>query len=80
MIKEPKDKNYCATITEIMKIIPLENCDNVVHTNIFGNLVIVNKETKVGDRGLFFPAECKLSETFLSANNLYRHSEKNVDP
>ena len=28
----------------------------------------------------FFPAECQLSHKFLSINNLYRHSEKNVDP
>jgi len=80
MIKKPVNENYCATVVEIKNLIPIENCDNVVHTNIFGNLVIVSKDTEVGSKGLFFPIETQLSETFLSMNNLYRHSEKNNDP
>jgi hypothetical protein len=79
MIKEPINKNYCATVVEIKNIIPLENCDNVVHTNIFGNLVIVGKDTNLGDVGLFFPVETKLSPEFLRYNNLYRDNTLNID-
>jgi hypothetical protein len=64
-MKHPKNENYCATIVEVKNIIPLVNCDNVVHTNIFGNLVVVSKDTKVGDVGIFFPPETQISKNFL---------------
>lgn len=79
MIKKPINNNYCATVVEIKNIIPIENCDNVVHTNIFGNSIIVSKDVKVGDIGLFFPLETKLSNEFLKCNNLYRKQELNID-
>jgi len=78
-IKKPVNENYCATVTEIKTLVPLENCNNVVGAIIFGNQVIVGKDTQIGDRGIFFPVECELSKEFLSNNNLYRHSELNVD-
>ena len=78
-LKSPINKNYCATVVTIKNIIPLNNCDNVCHTSIFGNLVIVSKSIKIGDKGLFFPVETQLSDDFLRHNNLYRHSEKNID-
>ncbi len=76
---ELTNKNYCATVVAIQNIIPLENCDNVVHTSIMGNLVIVSKDIKIGELGLFFPVECQLSKEYLSANNLYRNQLSNVD-
>ena len=78
-MKQPKNPNYAATVVKISNIIPLENCDNVVATMIMGNQVIVSKDTKINDVGLFFPVECELSSKYLSNNNLYRHSELNVD-
>ena len=78
-MKQPKNPNYAATVVKISNIIPLENCDNVVATMIMGNQVIVSKDTKINDVGLFFPVECELSTDYLSNNNLYRHSELNVD-
>ena len=74
------NNNYCGTVVQITKVILLDNCDNVQHANIFGNLVIVSKDTKVGDMGIYFPVECKLSNKFLKNNNLYRHKEKNINP
>lgn len=79
-LKEPKNKNYCATVVEIKTLVPLANCDNVVHAIIMGNSVVVSKETKIGDIGLFFPVETALSEAYLKANNLYRKGEMNEDP
>jgi hypothetical protein len=73
------NKNYCATIVAIQNVIPLENCDNVVHTSIMGNLVVVSKDIKIGELGLFFPVECQLSKEYLSANNLYRNQTLNAD-
>lgn len=78
-LNTPKNKNYCATVVEITNIIPLKNCDNVVHTNIFGNLVIISKDTHIKQIGIFFPPETQLSKEFLMNNNLYRHKELNKD-
>lgn len=79
-IKEPKNPNYCATVVAIGELRPLANCDRIQAAIIFGQQVIVGIDVSVGDVGLFFPAETKLSEEFLFNNNLYRHAEKNRDP
>jgi len=71
--------NYCASIVKIENIIPLEKRDNIVGTMIYGNHVIVSKETKVGDIGIYFPVESALSDQFLKENNLYRESSLNAD-
>lgn len=75
------DTNYTATIVEIKNKIDLPGCDNICHTNIFGNMVIISKVTNVGDIGLYFPPECRLSETYLHENSMYRDKtfNKNQD-
>ena len=82
-LKEPKNINYSAIIVEIRTLIPLEGCDNVQGAIIMGNQVVVSKDVKVGDIGLYFPLECALSKEYLSNNNLYRvHKNKpnlNID-
>jgi len=80
MLEKPVNPNYCATVTIIDKLVPLENCDNVQAAIIFGNSVIVGKDTWAGDYGVFFPIETQLSEEFLKANNLYRDATLNADP
>ena len=74
-----KDTNYFWTVVEVNNLIPLENCDNVVGFPIFWYQAIVSKDTKEGDLMIVFPPESKLSHEYLSANNLYRHSELNED-
>ena len=71
--------NYCASIVAIENVIPLEGCDNICGTVIQGCHVIISKEVKVGDIGIFFPVETSIKEIFLKANNLYRDKELNVD-
>ena len=78
-IKEPKNQNYAAIVIEITKLIHLENCTNVQGAIIMGNQVVVSKDVKVGDIGLYFPLECQLSKEYLSNNNLYNKPELNVD-
>lgn len=75
-----RDKNYCGTIVEIKTLVPLAKCDNVVAAMIFGNSVIVGKDTKPGDIGIFFPAETELSAGFLCQNSLYRDATLNANP
>lgn len=76
-LKTPINENYAATVVTIKNLIVLENCANVVHVSIFGNLVVVGKDTYVGEKGLFLPIETKLSDDFLHNNNLYRDNTKN---
>ena len=73
--------NYCATVVEITNLVPVRGLDNLVKTLIFHNAVLVSKDTKIGDIGIFFPLESALSEKFLGANNLFRKPELgNVNP
>lgn len=76
-LQTPKNPGYAATVVKIKNIIPLENCDNVVASTIFGFQVIIGKNTQIGAMGVIFPAETQLSEEYCSENNLYRHQEKN---
>lgn len=78
-VKKPRNINYCATVAQIKNIISLEGMDRIVHTNLFGNLVIVSKDAKIGDVGLYFPPETELSEAFITNNNLYSKKELNRD-
>lgn len=78
-INKPENPNYSAIVVEIKTIIPLENCTNVQGAIIMGNQVVVSKDVKVGDIGLYFPLECQLSKEYLSNNNLYNKYELNID-
>jgi len=78
--EEPKNPNYCATVVTLKTFVDLPGCDFIKAAIVFENNVIVSKDFKVGDVGLFFPVECQLSKEFLSANNLYRKPEcGNID-
>lgn len=80
-LEKPKNENYCATIVVLDNFVSIPKADKIKSALIFGNNVIVSKEAKAGNIGVFFPAECQLEHEFVSANNLYRKSEfGNVDP
>lgn len=79
-LDQPKNPNYAATVVRVRTIKPLENCDNVVAAPLLGYQAIVSKDTQDGDLGVLFTAETQLSDIYAKSNNLYRHSEKNVDP
>ena len=76
-LEKPKNENYAVIVAKLVNIIPLENCDNVVGTTLFGLQAIVSKDSQVGDIGLFIPAESQLSDKYCYENNLYRHDDKN---
>ena len=78
-LKDPKNKNYCATVVKLSTFAALPKLDRVQATFIFSNQVIVDKSCREGDIGLFFPVETQLSNEFLSNNNLYRDPTLNVD-
>lgn len=78
-IDPPVNKNYCATVVEVKRLVPLDGCDNIVGMPMLGYQAIVGKDTEVGTLGVIFPAETQLSVEYATANNLYRHSELNTD-
>jgi hypothetical protein len=78
-IENPINKNYCATVVQLKHFRKLENCDNVKAAIIFGCSVIVSKDTKEGDIGIFFPVETQLTKDFLRTNNLHRDASLNAD-
>jgi hypothetical protein len=81
MVQAPKNPNYCAIVVALSTFVDLPNCDNVKSAIIYGNSVIVSKDTAPGSLGLFFPVECALDKEFLAFNNLYRKPEfGNADP
>ena len=71
--------SYKAFITKVNKVFPIDGADKIQSAIVLGNQVVVSKEVKVGDLGVFFPADCQLSEGFCHHNNLYRDSSKNLD-
>lgn len=80
-MQAPKNPNYAATVVSLQDFRDLPNCDNVKAALIFGNQVIVAKDTPVGALGLFFPVETALSPEFCKHNNLYRKADfGNADP
>lgn len=73
------DESYVATIVKLPELKKVEGLDNLMVANVFGYNCLVGKDSNPDVPYVFFPAECELSPEFLSGNNLYKHSERNVD-
>ena len=78
-LSDGHNPNYVATMVLIPKIEKHPHADNLSITSIFENTVIVNSNTKVGDKYVYFPAESALNKDFLKFNNLFENSELNSD-
>lgn len=72
--------NYSATVVSISNLRPHTNADRLLCTNIFGNNIIVGKDTMIGQVGLFFPVESQLGVEFASNNDLIRRKDKDRKP
>lgn len=79
-IETKGNENYAATIVKVHALEPLEGLDNLVALKVLGYQALVSKDTPIGSLMVVFGAETQLSESFASANNLFRHSELNADP
>lgn len=81
MVDAPKNPNYAATIIKIPAIRELEGLDKLVGVPVFGELALTQKaEAKLGDIRVAFTAETQLSDDLAAYSNLYRHTDKNIDP
>ena len=74
-------RNYSATVIRVPELRKAQNSDRLYIIDKLGMTAIVDASwlDKVGELALIFPAEVQLSENYASRNNLYRHSELNVD-
>ena len=71
-------EEYCCSVVKVGKLVPVENSDRLMQTRINGESIVVNKEdVKEGDVMLYVSNECQIADWFLSANNIYRHWERN---
>lgn len=73
-------KNYTCQVIKLPPKIAVKGLDNLVEVNVQGNSCLVGKDSPETNLYLFFPAECQISDEFLSKNNLYRHENQNADP
>lgn len=65
---------YITTIKELHKH---SNADRLQCATIFGNNVIVDLNTKIGDIGIYFPVDLKVGKEFAEKNNLLRKKDEN---
>ena len=68
-----------AYVCRLKGITPIEGADRIVQATMFNETVITGIDNKEGTLGLLFDCDTQLSHEFASNNNLYRHSELNVD-
>lgn len=64
---------YNGIVTRIKNVRKHPNADRLNIGECFNNQVVVGLDTKEGDLGIYFPADGRLSDEFLKANNLYRN-------
>lgn len=72
--------DYSAIIAKIDNVAHIEGADRIQVAFVLGECVVVSKEAKVGDCGVFFQTGSQLSEAYCHHNNLFRDKEKNSDP
>lgn len=68
-----------ALVCKLKNLEPIEDADNLLKADMYGETVIVSKDHEEGELGLLFDCETQLSHEFAHHNNLYRHSELNKD-
>lgn len=66
---------YCATVIKVEDIQPIENSDHLATIEVNGLKTVVDKRTlHIGDIVIYISNECRITHSFLSANNLYNIS------
>ena len=68
-----------ATVVQLKNIREHPNADRVNLVTVFGNQVVIGKDVKEGDLGLFFEIETELDRTFCKENNLFDDATLNKD-
>ena len=69
--------SYCGYIVKVKESRPHNNADRLQIATFFGNDTVVDISTKIGDVGIYFPSDGKLSIEFAEVNNLLRKKDEN---
>ena len=86
LLKKSKNynPNYLATISRVKNVREHPNADKLNLGTVDGYTIVIGKEVKEEDLGIFFLAETQISDKFLSFCNLYRdrdlNKNKSFDP
>ena len=67
--------NHCGYIVKVEKLRKHSNADRLQVATFFGNDVIVDLNTQIGDIGIYFPTDLQLSKEFAENNNLVRKKD-----
>lgn len=81
LTQSPKiNLNYAARLVRIEEFFehPNPKCERLKCCKVGGFTIAVSKDTQPGVF-VYFPTECAINGEYLSKNNLYRDSNKNVD-
>ena len=70
----------CGYITTIRELRKHSNADRLQVAQLFSSSVIVDLSYKVGQRVVYFPEDCQLSEEFCRDNDLVRRKDENGNP
>lgn len=79
-ISENADPNYLASVVQVSEVRPHPNADSLNLITVFGNQVIVGKDTQPGDKVIYFPVECCIAARYLSWANMFENTALNADP
>jgi len=77
---EKGSANYVCSVIRLQKTYPIEGADKIVKTEVFGNDVIISKDTVLGELMIYFNSGTKLNSEFCKYNNLYSNKENNINP
>jgi len=72
-------ENYTCQVIKLPKKQEVQGLDNLCKITYQGNDVLTQKDTDENQLYLFFPAECAISNSYLSVNNEFRNQELNDD-
>ena len=77
---EKMKEEYCATVVQIGELTPIEGSDFLAQTIVDGFSIVVRKdEFSTGDVAIYAKNETELNHDFLSSNNLFELSERELN-
>jgi len=70
---------YQAFVCKLQNVRPHSNADRIKLGTVFGSQVVIGLDNTEGELGVYFPTDGQLSTEFCANNNLFRHSDLNLD-
>lgn len=71
---------HCGYVIKVTDLRPHPNADRLQLLHVFETDTCVSLDVKIGDIGVYFPADLQLSEKFCAVNDLIRRKDENGNP